>query len=40
LDAVTRNIQAQHEIGLAKADLNGPDYADLSMLKAAITRIQ
>ncbi len=40
LDAVTSNIKAQHEIGLAKADLNAHDYADLSMLTTAISRIQ
>lgn len=40
LDAVTSNIKAQHDIGLAKADLNAHDYADLSLLKAAIARIQ
>jgi len=38
LDAVTSNIKAQHEVGLAKADLNGRDYADLSLLKEAIAR--
>ncbi len=38
LDAVTSNIKAQHEVGLTKADLNARDYADLSLLNAAIER--
>jgi NitT/TauT family transport system substrate-binding protein len=38
LDAVTSNIRAQHEVALAKADLNAHDYADLSLLQAAIAR--
>jgi NitT/TauT family transport system substrate-binding protein len=40
LDAVTSNIKAQHEVGLAKADLNAHDYADLSLLEAAIARVK
>ena len=38
LDAVTSNIKAQHEVGLAKADLNAHNYADLSLLQPAIAR--
>jgi NitT/TauT family transport system substrate-binding protein len=38
LDAVTSNIKAQHEVGLTKAEFNGRDYADLSLLREAIAR--
>jgi hypothetical protein len=40
LDAVTSNIKAQHEVGLAKADLNAHDFADLSLLNEAIARVK
>ena len=40
LGAVTSNIKAQHELGLAKADLNARNYADLSLLEAAIARVK
>lgn len=37
--AITRNIHAQHELGLVKADLDASHYADLSLLKTAIARV-
>jgi NitT/TauT family transport system substrate-binding protein len=40
LAAVTSNIAAQHQIGLTKAELHAPDYADLSPLQEAIARIR
>ncbi|HXQ54008.1 MAG TPA: ABC transporter substrate-binding protein [Stellaceae bacterium] len=40
IDAVTRNVHAQHEVGLVKADLDARHYADLSLLKAAIARVK
>jgi NitT/TauT family transport system substrate-binding protein len=38
IDAITRNIHAQHEVGLIKADLDASHYVDLDMLKDAIAR--
>ena len=40
IDAVTRNIHAQHEVELVKSDLDAGDSADLSLLKAAIARVR
>lgn len=40
LDAVTRNVAAQHAVGLVKADLDARHYADLSLLKAASARVK
>lgn len=40
VDAVTANIHMQHELGMVKADLDAKDYADLSLLKAAVARIK
>ncbi len=38
--AITRNIHAQKELGLIKADLDAAKYADLSLLNAAIGRVK
>jgi len=38
IDAITRNIHAQHEVGLIKADLDASRYVDLGMLKDALAR--
>lgn len=38
LDAVTRNIEAQHTVGLVKTGLDAREFADLSLLKTAIER--
>lgn len=38
--AITRNIHAQKELGLVKADLDATKYADLSLLNAAIARVK
>ena len=40
IDAVTRNVRAQHQLGLVKADLEGKDFSDLSLLDEAIARIK
>jgi sulfonate transport system substrate-binding protein len=40
VDAVTANVRMQHELGMVKADLDAKDYADLSLLKAAIAAIK
>jgi sulfonate transport system substrate-binding protein len=40
IDAVTRNIHAQHELGLIKADLDAKAYSDLSLLKVATGRVK
>jgi len=40
VDAVTANVHMQHELGMVKADLDAKDYADLSLLTAAIARIK
>ena len=38
VDAITRNIHAQHDVGLIKADLDASRYVDLGMLKDALAR--
>lgn len=40
IGAMTRNIHAQHELGLIKADLDAKAYADLGPLRAAIARVK
>jgi len=40
VDAITANIQMQHELDMIKADLDAKNYADLSLLKAAIARLK
>lgn len=38
VDAITRNIHAQHEVELIKADLDASHYVDFDMLKDALAR--
>jgi len=38
--AISRNIHAQKELGLVKADLDAKPYADLSLLETAIKRVK
>lgn len=38
--AVTANVRLQHELGMVKATLDAKNYADLSLLKAAVARIK
>jgi NitT/TauT family transport system substrate-binding protein len=40
IDAVTANVKLQHDLGMVKAAFDAKDFADLSLLKAATTRIQ
>ncbi len=39
LDALARNIRAQFELGLLRADIDPQKYADLSLLREAIARV-
>jgi sulfonate transport system substrate-binding protein len=40
IEAVTANVRLQHELGMVKAAFDAKDYADLSLLKAAIARLK
>jgi sulfonate transport system substrate-binding protein len=40
LDAITRNVHVQKELGFLKADLDAKKYADLSLIKEAAKRLQ
>jgi sulfonate transport system substrate-binding protein len=40
VDAIARNIHAQREVGLIKADLDAARYVDLGMLKDAVARVR
>lgn len=40
IDAVSANVHLQHELGLVKGDLDAKNYADLSLIKAAIARLK
>jgi sulfonate transport system substrate-binding protein len=40
LDAITRNVHVQKELGFIKADLDAKQYADLSLIQEAAKRLQ
>ena len=40
IDAVTANVRVQHELGMVKTAFEAKNYADLSLLKAAVAQIK